>query len=350
MTRIEKCFSLAITAVTAAALALADAAQARDLTVVGWGGAYQEAQRKNYFNPYMERTGNKLLDEPYNGEMAKIKAMVEANDVSWDVVQVEAPELVLGCEEGLFEMIDWSKVGGKDRFIPEAVSDCGVGTIVWSVVLAYDGDKLKDGPKTWADFWNVEKFPGKRALRKGAKFTLEIALLADGVPIGDVYKVLGTKEGVDRAFRKLDQIKSHMQWWEAGAQPPQWLAAGDVVMTSAYNGRISAANKEGRKFKIVWDGQVFALDSWVVVKGSPNVEKAYAFISLASEPETQAALSAQIPYGTTNAKAVAAVDPKVATELPTAPANLKNALANNTEFWVENLEDLTQRFNAWVAK
>jgi putative spermidine/putrescine transport system substrate-binding protein len=155
---------------------------ARDLTVVGWGGSYQEAQRKAYFNPFIKKTGRQLLDESYNGEMAKIKAMVETKNVTWDVVQVEAPELINACEQGLLEIIDWSKVGSKKDFIPDAVGECGVGTIVWAFILAYDADRIKgEGPKSWADFWNVKKWPGKRALRKSAKPSLEIALLADGV-------------------------------------------------------------------------------------------------------------------------------------------------------------------------
>ena len=142
------------------------------------------------------------------------------------------------------------------------MGECGVGTIVWAHVIAYDADRIKgEGPKNWADFWNVKKWPGKRALRKNAKPSLEIALLADGVPASDVYKVLSSEAGVQRAFKKLDELKPHLQWWEAGAQPPQWLASGDVIMTSAYNGRISAAIKEGRNFKIVWTGQNYAVDS-----------------------------------------------------------------------------------------
>lgn len=341
--------TLALAAVLGGTVAAGGAA-ARDLTVVSWGGAYQDAQRQVYFEPFKQATGKALLEDSYNGGLAKIKSMVETNTVTWDVIQVEAPELVRGCEEGLFETVDWSKVGGKGNFIPAAVSDCGVGTIVWSVVLAYDGARLKDGPKSWADLFDAQKFPGKRALRKGAKFTLEIALLADGVAPADVYETLGTSEGVDRAFRKLDTIKSHIQWWEAGAQPPEWLAAGDVIMSSAYNGRITAANKEGKNFKIVWDGQIYALDSWAVVKGSENADAALEFIEFASRPENQKNLPPIIPYGPTHVKAVAQTDPKVVPDLPTAPANLENGLANNTEFWVEYEEELNERFNAWAAR
>ena len=325
---------------------------ARDLTVVSWGGAYQEAQRKAYFNPYMKKTGQKVLDESYNGEMAKIKAMVEANNVTWDVVQVEAPELINACEQGLLEIIDWSKVGGKNIFIPAATEgECGVGTIVWATIFAYDADKIQgEDPKSWADFWNVKKWPGKRGLRKSAKFSLEFALMADGVKPEDVYKTLSTEAGIKRAFKKLDELKPHIQWWEAGAQPPQWLAAGDVVMTSAYNGRISAAIKEGRNFKIVWNGQGYALDSWVIVKGTPNLKKAYDFIKFASTPQTQAVSAAAIPYGPTNKKAVAEVDTKIAPDLPTYPANLKGALAVDSEWWVEHQEELNERFNVWAAQ
>jgi putative spermidine/putrescine transport system substrate-binding protein len=343
------CVSLA--AAMAGGLAMgATAASADSLTVVSWGGAFQDAQREVYFQPFKQATGVELLEDSYNGGLAKIKSMVDTGTVTWDVVQVEAPELIRGCEEGLFEPIDWAALGGKEQFIDAAVTECGVGTIVWSVVLAYDADQLKDGPKSWADFWDVEKFPGKRALRKGAKFTLEIALMADGVAPDEVYEVLGTAEGVERAFAKLDEIKDHIQWWEAGAQPPEWLASGDVVMTSAYNGRITAANKEGRNFKIVWDGQGYALDSWVVVKGTPNLEAANAFLAFSAKPENQKNLPPIIPYGPTHRDAVGQVAAEVAVDLPTAPANLTGALANDTTFWVDNEEELNEHFTAWAAR
>jgi hypothetical protein len=190
--------------------------------------------------------------------------MVEAKNVTWDVLEVESPELVRGCEEGLFEKIDFAQVGDKADFVPAAVNECGVGIFVWSTALAYNADRLKEAPTSWADFWNVDKFPGKRGLRKGAKYTLEFALLADGVPTSDVYKVLATPAGVDRAFAKLDKLKANIQWWEAGAQPPQLLASGDLVMSAAYNGRISAAQVEGKNLKVVWNGSIYDVDSWAI--------------------------------------------------------------------------------------
>jgi putative spermidine/putrescine transport system substrate-binding protein len=326
-------------------------ASAADLTVTSWGGAYQDAQREVYFEPFKKATGIDLVEDVWNGGVGAIRAKVEGGGQEWDVVQVEAEELVLGCEEGLYAPIDWQAVGGKDQFIDAAVNDCGVGTIVWSTAIAYDGDKLKDGPKSWADFWDTQKYPGKRALRRGPKYTLEFALMADGVPPDQVYQVLGTPEGVDRAFAKLDEIKGDLIWWEAGAQPPQLLASGEVVMTSAYNGRISAANKDdGRNFKIVWPESIYAVDSWVILENSPHKDAALKFIAFASQPEHQKELPKAIAYGVTNKNAAAQIDSEILKDLPTAPDNLKDALQIDTEFWVEHNELLTERFTAWAAQ
>lgn len=325
-------------------------AAARDLTVVGWGGASQIVHRNVYFEPFKKAKGIALTEDSYNGGLAKIKAMVDTKSVTWDAILVEAPELLRGCENGLFEPLPWDKIGSKANYIDAAVSDCGVGSYVWSVALAYDGDVLKEGPKNWADFWDVKKFPGKRGLRKGAKFNLEIALMADGVQADKVYDVLASAEGQARAFKKLDQLKANIQWWEAGAQPPEWLASGDVVMTTAYNGRITNANKEGKNFQISWDGQIYAVDSWAIVKGSSNKDSAIDFVSFASSKETQVNFPSGIPYGVTNKDAIAALPEALGNQLPTAAQNLTNALASNTEFWIDFEDELNERYNSWAAK
>ncbi len=332
-----------------AGLAMMGAAKA-DLTVISFGGVNQKAQVKAYYEPFSKATKIGIVPGEYNGEQAKVKAMVEARQVNWDVVEVESPELARGCEEGIYEKLDYSKIGDKKDFVGSAVTECGFGFFVWSTVLAYNADKVKSAPASWSDFWDLQKFPGKRGMRKGAKFTLEFALLADGVKPADIYKTLGTKAGVDRAFKKLDQIKANIQWWEAGAQPPQLLASGDVVMTSAYNGRIAAAQKEGRNLKIVWTGNIYDVESFAIPKGVTKRDDAYKFIAAVSKPENQKVFSSHIPYGPTNTKTMAQIDAASAAELPTAPANMKNALASNTQFWVEHGEDLEQRFNAWAAK
>jgi putative spermidine/putrescine transport system substrate-binding protein len=337
-----------VLALTAVALALP--VMAADLTVVNFGGANGKAQEKAYFEPFTKSSGVKVVGVEYNGEQAKIKAMVEAKKVVWDVVEVESPDLNRGCDEGLFEKLDWSKIGNKADFQKEAVHECGVGTFVWSTVMAYNADKIKNAPTTWADFWDTKKYAGKRAMRKGARYNLEFALMADGVAVKDVYKVLATPAGADRAFKKMTELKPNIQWWEAGAQPPQFLVAGDVVMTTAYNGRIDAAQREGKNLAITWTGGIYDIDFWVMPKGTPNKATAEKFIALASSPDAQANYAKNISYGPTNTKALAKLDAKVLGMLPTSPANSKTALQFNNAFWADQGESLEKRFAAWAAQ
>lgn len=330
--------------------AVAMQAQAESLTVISFGGTNKDAQDKAFYKPFIAAGKGNIEAGEYNGEMARIRAMVETGQIGWDVVELETPELKRGCEEGLFETLDWSKLGGKTDLIPAAVSECGAGIFVWSTVLTYDAQKLKKGPTSWADFWDVKTYPGKRALRKSAKYTLEIALMADGVKREDVYNVLATPEGVDRAFKKLDRLKPYVQWWESGAQPLQWLVSGDVVMSSAYNGRIGAAQDEGHDFKIVWDNALYDLDNWAIVKGSKHKALAEQFIAFANQPENQKVYAENIPYGPVNIKTSPLLDPARLAKLPTAPDNLAVSVQVDSDFWLEHGEDLEQRFNAWAAK
>jgi putative spermidine/putrescine transport system substrate-binding protein len=332
-------------------IGMAMPASARDLTVVGWGGNAQDAQREIYFKPFTEKTGTTILEDSWNGGIGVLQAKVKAGNPNWDVVQVEAEELALGCADGIYETIDWDKVGSKDKFIPAAVNDCGVGVIVWSTAIAYDGGRLKEGPKSWADFWDVNKFPGKRALRKGPKYTLEFALMADGVAPNEVYEVLSTPEGVERAFSKLDELKPSVVWWESGAQPLQLLASGEVAMTSAYNGRITGINRtENRDFKVVWLGSIYAVDSWVILKGAERKDAAQDFIAFASQADNQVKLPKYVAYGLPNTEAAAMVPAEFKADLPTDPANLEQALSLDVDFWIDNSEALTQRFDAWLAQ
>jgi putative spermidine/putrescine transport system substrate-binding protein len=223
-------------------------------------------------------------------------------------------------------------------------------TGVQTCALPIYGDKLKTGPVTWADFWDTKKFPGKRAMRKGARYNLEFALMADGVKSADVYKVLATKEGADRAFKKLGELKPSIQWWEAGAQPPQFLVAGDVVMATAFNGRIDAAQREGKNLKISWTGGIYDLDFWVIPKGAPNKELSMKYITLAASADAQAEYAKNISYGPTNNKALAKLDAKVLGLLPTSPANSKDALQFGVKFWADQGEELEKRFASWAAQ
>ncbi|TAA60023.1 polyamine ABC transporter substrate-binding protein [Shinella sp. JR1-6] len=331
-----------------AALVVASPALSRDLTVVGFGGATQEAMRETLFKPYQEKAGAPLLEESYTGGIAKVKAMVETGTTTWDVVQMDENEMILACDQGLLEPFDWAGLPNSADIIAPAKSDCGVGAFVWSKILAYDGDKTS-GVASWADFWNLEKWPGKRGLRKQARMTLEVALLADGAKPEELYDILATKEGQDRAFAKLDAIKPSIQWWESGAQPMEWLASGEVTMTSAYNGRVIAANQQGRHFKMSWTNQLYAMDFWAIPKGG-NRDQAFDIVNFMTSPEPQKAFAEKMVYGVTNAKAMDSISADIKPQLPTAEENMVGALAVSTPFWVDHEEELQQRFNRWVAQ
>jgi putative spermidine/putrescine transport system substrate-binding protein len=327
-------------------------ASAEDLTITSWGGSYQDAQRTVYFRPFTEAHGVNIIEDEYNGGVGVLRAQVMGGAPTWNIVQVEAEDLVLGCEEGLYVRINYDLLDyAPEDFIDGAATECGVGTIVWSKLLGYDANRLDEAPQSWADFWDTEKWPGTRALRRGAQYNLEFALMADGVPANEVYDVLRTEAGVERAFEKLGELRDNLIWWEAGAQPLQMLAAGEVVMTSIYNGRMTGSNRtEGTNFAGVWLGSIYAIDSWVILEGTPNVETAHAFINFASDPERQALLPEHIAYGTTNKAASEHVAEQYVAELPTTPENLEGAIEFDTEFWVENLESLTERFDRWAAR
>jgi putative spermidine/putrescine transport system substrate-binding protein len=296
---------------------------------------------------------------------APIKAMVEAGNVTIDVADVEYADAVRLCDEGLLETIDHSillpGVDGTpatEDFLPGALTDCGVANIVFSTVFAYDSTKFTgETPDSIADFFDTTTFPGKRGMRKGAKANLEMALMADGVPAADVYATLETEEGVARAFAKLDTIKADIVWWEAGAQPPQLLADGEVLMTTAYNGRIfAAATGEGKPFVTVWDGQVYEYDMFVIPKGAPNLEKALEYVAFATSSESLAEQAKWISYGPARKSSAALIGLdntgkiEMGPYMPTAAANLTNALPSSYEFWADRDSELNERFNSWLAQ
>jgi putative spermidine/putrescine transport system substrate-binding protein len=343
---------LAVAAVTAVGLA-ATPVKAEDMVFVSWGGAYQSAQHNAFVVPFAKESGINVIEEEYSGEVAKIKAMVDAGDVSWDVVDVDFNTAVAGCDEGIFEELDYARIGvDPERFVPNGALDCAVGTIVYSTVFAYDGDVITENPPTKiADLYDTTTWPGKRALQKSAFVNMEWALLADGVPMDEVYSMLETEEGIARAFAKLDTIKDQVVWWEAGAQPPQLLSDGEVVMASGWNGRFfDAAKNEGKNFVMVWDAQGFDYDYFAIPKGTPRLDAAYAFLAFASNPEQMAVNSQYISYGPVHLDAVQFIAPEILKDLPTAPENSGNVLYVDSYWWADNREDMEKRFAAWLAQ
>lgn len=329
------------------------------MTFASFGGGYTESQKKAYIEPFQQETGIRVNVVDYNGGLGEIRAQVEAQNVTWDVVDVEMQDAVRGCDDGLFERLEGIElpdapdgIAAADDFLPETLHECGVGTIVWSTILAYRTDRFVDkNPSTVNDFFDLETFPGKRGAMKKAQVLLEWALIADGVPAGQVYEVLATEAGVDRAFAKLDTIRGDVVWWETHAQAPQLLADGEVVMTMAANGRIfGAIFQEKQPFAMIWDHQVWNLDLWAIPKGARNPQAARQFIAFASRPDRMAEQTRHISYGPVRRSAAAAVDPAIAPHLPTAEANFRTAMRNNFEFWADHADQLDERLNVWLNK
>ena len=346
------------------ALSVAGYAARADITVVSWGGAYTKSQVEAYHKPFTAATGINVVSVDADNPAPMVKTQAEAGNVTIDVADVEYSDAVRLCDEGMLEPIGMAALppgsdgkSAKDDFLPGAVTDCAVATIVFSTVYGYDTTKFKDAkPTKIADFFDTTKFPGKRGMRKGAKANLEMALMADGVAAADVYKVLATPEGVNRAFKKLDSVKKDAVWWDAGAQAPQLLADGEVAMTTAYNGRLfSAAIADGKPFATVWDGQVYEYDLFVVPKGAPHKDDAIKFVKFATSSQALADQAKWISYGPARKSSSAMVgkfnDGKtdMAQYMPTSPENLKNALYSSYEFWVDHDAELNDRFNAWLA-
>ena len=331
-------------------LGLASAGQAAEtLVVAGSGGVVQTALDNAFNKPFTADTGVEIKSvEPWS--LAKIKTMVESGNVEWDASELDGPTLILGQNAGYLEKLDWSVIDPNNVLPAMAKLEYGFVPSVYSTVMGYRTDKFPTAPATWADFWDTAKFPGGRALQNTPQVNLEIALIADGVPKEDVYKVLSTPEGIDRAFAKLDQIKpSIVKWWAAGAEPPQMLAAGEVVMTTAWNGRITTLKREGGKVEIAWNGAM-NLTYFAIIKGTKHKELVEKYFASYLIPERAAAFAIAIPYPGFVPGLENHLDAAVLAELPTAPANMAGQFPLDDNFWAANLEALTERWNTWLLE
>ncbi len=350
----------------AAAMAAPGIASATDLVVVSWGGAYTASQQKAYHEPYMEANSDiKIInDDSANGAVAKLRAMNEAGNVTWALVDMVASDAILSCDEGLVEEIDHDTalaaapdgtLASKD-FGEMIASPCFIPQIVYSTTFGYRTDLVKEVPTSIHDVFDLKKIPGKRSLEKKPINNLEWALLADGVASDKIYELLATPEGVDRAFAKLDTIKDQVVWWEKGAQTPQLLADGEVVMGSTYNGRLfSVIEEEKQPIAMMWDWQVFDLDGWVVPVGGPHHDEVMKYLHFATDTQRLADQAKYISYGPARTSSSALVGKHadlgidMVPHMPTNPENAKNTLLYNYEFWADNVDDLTERFQSWLA-
>ncbi|MSP02749.1 MAG: extracellular solute-binding protein [Acetobacteraceae bacterium] len=318
------------------------------LTIVTRGEASQAAVADVYAQPFTAATEISVRLDSWDGGLDTLKARAAEN--GWDLVQVDADELAAGCADGTFEKLDWPAIGGKDHYQPMAISDCGVGAVVNNMALAWDREKFQATPN-WADFWDVAKIPGKRGLAKNVRGALEFALLADGVAPNDVYKTLGSADGIDRAFRKLDQLKPYIVWWQTPSDAAKILGSGDVLMTATPSGVIATANRtEKRNFGIQFTASLYEPRSWAIMKGGQNLREARQFLYVTGAPSMQARLfRASGDIGL--AKGVNDwLTPEQQAMSPTFQANASVALRVDNGFWRDNLAKLRVRFETLLAQ
>ena len=362
---------LATTALTiATGTAFADGHMASDMTLVSWGGAYQASQQNAYVVPYLEMNPGvtAVWDESSAEAVAKLRAMNEAGSVTWDVVDVVAADAIRLCDEGLALEIDPDEdlaaapdgTSATDDFGDLLVSDCFIPQIVYSTTFGYRTDLVGDTPPTEVcAVFDTETYPGKRSLEKRPINNMEWALLCDGVAKDDVYDVLATDEGQQQALDKLATIKDDVIWWSAGADTPQLLADGEVIMGSTYNGRLFAAIEEqDQPIGMLWDAQVFDLDGWIIPTGlSPEREaRARDFVKFATDTQRLADQAKYISYGPARASSAplvgqhATLGIDMAPHMPTDPDNASNTFLYNYEFWADYRDDIDAKFQAWLAQ
>lgn len=341
-----------IVAVAAMALLAPVAASAKEMTFASWGGAYQEAIRKAWIVPFTKETGIKV-EEDTGPETAKIKAMVDTKSVTWDVVTAGGGGLMRGVKLGLFEKITPDMVK-TDHVIPGARNDYGIPSEIFSTLIGYSTKAFPAGgpqPKSFVDFWDVTKFPGKRTLPDKPETVVEAALLADGVPMDDIYKTLSTEIGLKRALDKIRALKPNVAvWWASGAQPVQALGSGEVVMALGWNGRFQSGIESKLPIAMAWEQQIPQVGFFMIPKGAPNKAEAVAFLNYIVKPANNARLSEFVAYGPVTEQAWETIPTARAETLPSTPERLKSALFLDIAWWAEAGPRVTEAYTAMLKE
>ena len=356
----------------AATGAMAEGHMADSMTLVSWGGAYQASQIAAYSDPYaaMHDGLEVIWDESSSEAVARLRAMNEAGNVTWDLVDVEAADAIRLCDEGLAMEIDVDEVlaaapdgtSATDDFGDMLVSDCFIPQIVFSTAFAYRTDMVPEGvepPSGACDVFDLETYPGQRGLNRNPIANMEWALLCDGVAYEDVYDLLETEEGITQAFAMLDTIKEDTIWWTSAAEAVQLMADGEIFMGTSYNGRwFSAIAEQNQPIAMAWDWQMLDLDGWIIPTGLPDdrLARILDFVNFATDTQRLADQAAYISYGPARASSAplvgdhAVLGIPMAEHMPTDPANSEHTFVNNYLWWADYRDDLDSRFQAWLAQ
>lgn len=356
-----------------ATMLVAPAVAEETLTVVSFGGDTKLREETAFYRPFEKETGVRIVSVDYNGGTAQIQAQVETGNVSWDVVNGEVALARKGCDEGLLEQTSDISLPpaadgtpAKEDYLPGSVVDCGVGMTTWSVAWGYQS-ALSDKPTSLADVFDTKKIPGKRGFYKSPMYVLEFALQADGVPPSDIWKVLSTEEGVDRAFHKLDTIKNDIVWWESWSQGAQLLADKEVAMGMSSSQRLLVATGQRKlPIGIMFNGQLAQMDVYMIPKGTKKLELAKKYIEFVSRPEIAKRLyiaEADFKGGPNDfrSKSLSArlsvlkstnydENDRQAVEPFISPSAEKGVVYDDGSFWSVHLDELQKRFNVWLNK
>lgn len=367
--------TLGIIGALSSALVMTSASQvyASEVNVTSIGGAYQRSQELGYGKAY-EKLGNKINWNEYSGGLGEVRTMVQSGNVIWDVVDMNNADSNIACAEGILEKINLADVtapapGGAtvDDYLIKRPNECAIGTVIYSWIFAFNNKTFSgDQPSTVNDYFDTKRFPGKRGIWSSPTQAIELALMADGVAAKDIYQYLEKSgdEGIDRALKKLkalnDDPNGGLVFWSGGAEPPELLAKGEVVMSTGWSGRFyNAVVKENAPITQVWDGQIMDFQNFGVLKGTPHLEAAKEFLKFATATDNIAETVRYIPYAPWRKSAIDKIlanEPwsedgktKVGSFLSTYPGNMKNYLEMGADFWQNHQDEINQRWNAWKA-
>jgi len=345
--------ALKIAAAGAAALASAfvatpsRASSKQPIIVRDPGGVINQIYENILYKPFTKATGIKVIGVAAGPEpIAQIQTMVKSRNYQWDMALLsQAAILLLSTNDMYLEKHGLEHDPIISTISPQFKSLYGVGTNVCSTVLAYRTDVFKgrQAPQKWKDIWDIDSFPGRRGLRKHPFDTIEIALIADNVPLNSVYPC-----DLNRAFHKLNKIKPHVgAWWTSGAQSEHLLKSGEVDLVPVWIPRAKSAIDAGMPIAFSWHQHIYVCDSWAILKGTPNADACRQFIRFASDPKRQALLA---PYaiGPTQPDAFKYIDPKLTWLLPSHPDNLKKGLYSDPLYWMNHQSAAIESFNDWM--
>lgn len=311
------------------------------VTCVTWGGAYQDLFQKVFVTPFTEETGipMQLLSGP---DLAKAKGQVKSGQVEWDIMDATAAMVTAGEAEGLWEPLPQDIVDPADLILP--LRESSAPYLLFGGVIGFvPGRTGENYPRTFKDFFDVEKFPGRRGLRTRISETLEIALIADGVDPKALYPL-----DVERGFAALDRIKPHVaKWIEQTPQTVSLLQNNEIDFVYTYNGRVQTAQAANIDMAFAPDQALILNQYLAVLKGSARTEQATKFIAFCMRPERQAEISNEWYSIPARKSAHALIKPEVVAKLP--DINNPNIVIMDDSWWKDNYVTLDRRFKEWLA-